>query len=162
MYVCVTIPISLLHVPSIIFSSIRNICRPGKPFAHPRPVKSRNTDAWLYGLYSYACVPLPALKPIYKIKYCACVFIVVGASAGAIWASVNCGYVRINKCENIALYIALVCKDNLCFVCMYVCALCVSTSSVCVVMIQCFGIKTPFPPAYAERMFRMFDENTVN
>lgn len=63
-----TIPISLLHVPSIIFSSIRNICRPGKPFAHPRPVKSRSTDAWLYGLYSYACVPLPALKPIYKFK----------------------------------------------------------------------------------------------
>lgn len=109
-----TVPISLLHVPSIIFSSIRNMCRPGKPFAHPRPVKSRNTDAWLYGLYSYACVPLPALKPIYKIKYCACV--IVGASATATaMASVNCGYVRINKCENIAL----VCKDNLCFV--YVC-----------------------------------------
>lgn len=62
------IPISLLHVPSIIRSSIRNICRPGNPLAHPRPVKSRNTDAWLYGLYSYACVPLPPLKPIYKIQ----------------------------------------------------------------------------------------------
>lgn len=60
-----SLPISLLHVPSIIFSSIRKICRPGKLFAHPLPVKSRNTDAWLYGLYSYACVPLPALKPIY-------------------------------------------------------------------------------------------------
>lgn len=60
-----SLPISLLHVPSIIFSSIRNICRPGKSFAHPLPVKSRNMDAWLYGLYSYACVPLPALNPIY-------------------------------------------------------------------------------------------------
>lgn len=58
------LPISLLHVPNIIFSSMRNMWRPGNPFAHPRPVKSRNTDAWLYGLYSYDCVPFPPLNPI--------------------------------------------------------------------------------------------------
>lgn len=62
------IPISLLHVPSIMRSSMRNMWRPGKPFAHPRPVRSRSTDAWLYGLYSKDCVPLPALKPICKFN----------------------------------------------------------------------------------------------
>lgn len=40
------LPISLLQVPNIIFSSILKICRPGKPFAHPLLVKSRSVVAW--------------------------------------------------------------------------------------------------------------------
>lgn len=38
------LPTSLLQVPSIMFSSILKICRPGKPFAHPRPTRSRIVD----------------------------------------------------------------------------------------------------------------------
>ena len=62
-------PISLLHVPSMMRSSRRNMWRPGKPLAQPRPVRSRKTDAWLYGLYSYAWVPFPALKPICRSEF---------------------------------------------------------------------------------------------
>lgn len=39
------LPMSLLHVPISIFSSILNMCLPGNPLAHPRPVKSLNTEA---------------------------------------------------------------------------------------------------------------------
>lgn len=66
------IPISLLHVPNMIFSSRRNMWRPGKPFAQPLPVKSRRTDAWLYGWYSYDCVPFPALNPICESNWSYC------------------------------------------------------------------------------------------
>lgn len=36
--------ISLLHVPNIMFSSIRKMCRPGKLLAQPRPTRSLMVD----------------------------------------------------------------------------------------------------------------------
>lgn len=59
---------SLLQVPRIIFSSMRKMCLPGKPLAHPRPERSLIAEVCEYGLYSALRVPFPALKPIYSIK----------------------------------------------------------------------------------------------
>lgn len=43
------LPMSLLHVPSMMFSSIRNMCRPGKLLAQPRPTRSLMVDRCEYG-----------------------------------------------------------------------------------------------------------------
>lgn len=40
-------PISLLQLPSRIFSSILKMCRPLNPLPHPLPVKSLRTVPWL-------------------------------------------------------------------------------------------------------------------
>ena len=52
-----------MHTPGRIFSSILKMCLPGKPLAPPVLGRSRICVVWEYGRYSYAFVPLPALKP---------------------------------------------------------------------------------------------------